>query len=141
MDLTRTKSALKETAAGFWRLAPVLLGVLLLAGMMVELVPVMIKLGLLGHGLWRDTLLANAIGSLSTGQPIISYLLAGELQKAGLALLPVTVFLVSWVTVGFVSLPAEAVALGWRFALTRNLLAFFLSFLLSWLTVVGLHGF
>ncbi|VAW61859.1 hypothetical protein MNBD_GAMMA09-3650 [hydrothermal vent metagenome] len=139
--MSRFESANKKTLKSFWQLTPVLLGVLLLASMMVEIIPMLISKGVLGHGLWQDALLANIIGSASTGQPIISYVLAGELQRAGIALLPVTVFIVSWVTVGVISLPAEAVALGWRFSILRNILAFFMAFILGWLTVVSINVF
>jgi uncharacterized membrane protein YraQ (UPF0718 family) len=138
--MNKFKTANTKTLKSFWQLLPVLLGVLLLASMVVEIIPALISHGILGKGLLQDTLLANIIGSVSTGQPIVSYLLAGELQKAGIALLPVTVFIVSWVTVGIISLPAEAVTLGWRFAITRNLLAFIMALLLGWITVVSLHA-
>jgi len=134
------KTANKKTLKSFWQLLPVLLSVLLLASMVVEIIPVLIKHDILGNGILQDTLLANIIGSVSTGQPIVSYVLAGELQKAGIALLPVTVFIISWVTVGIISLPAEAVTLGWRFAIIRNLLAFIMALLLGWITVVSLHA-
>jgi len=134
------KTANKKTLISFWQLLPVLLGVLLLASMVVEIIPALIKHGMMGNGIFRDTFLANIIGSVSTGQPIVSYVLAGELQKAGIALLPVTVFIISWVTVGVISLPAEAVTLGWRFAIIRNLLAFIMALLLGWITVVSLHA-
>ena len=138
--MNRFKDASKKTLKSFWQLLPVLLGVLLLASMMVEIIPALISRGILGRGVLQDTLLANLIGSASTGQPIVSYVLAGELQHAGVALLPVTVFIISWVTVGIISLPAEAVTLGWRFAIIRNLLAFILALFLGWVTVVSLHA-
>jgi DNA-binding response OmpR family regulator len=48
--------------------------------------------------------------------------LGGELLAKGISLVAVTALLVSWVTVGSVQLPAEALMLGSRFALYRNLL-------------------
>jgi len=97
-------------------------------------------MGLFGHSAFSDTLVAASIASISTGQPVVSYLLAGELQKAGIDLIAVTAFITAWITVGVVSLPAEAVMLGWRFSLWRNLIAFVLSILIAWLTVVTLHA-
>jgi hypothetical protein len=40
--------------------------------------------------------------------------------------------------VGAVQLPAEALALGWRFALVRNLLCLVLAVVLGYLTMIGL---
>jgi len=132
--------SLKKTARSFWLLLPMLIGVLLLASLVAQIVPRLIHMGLFGHSAFSDTLVAASIASISTGQPVVSYLLAGELQKAGIDLIAVTAFITAWITVGVVSLPAEAVMLGWRFSLWRNLIAFVLSILIAWLTVVTLHA-
>jgi len=139
IEKKRLVSSLKKTAGGFWRLLPVLAGVLLLASLVVQVIPKLIAMGLFGHDDITDTLVASIIASLSTGQPVVSYILAGELQKAGIDLVAVTAFVTAWVTVGIIPLPAEAVMLGWRFSLWRNLIAFLLSMLIAWLTVATLH--
>ncbi len=122
----------------FLRLLPVLAGVLLLAGLLVDLIPQLIHMGVLGHGRITDMLGADLIGSLATGQPVVSYLLAGELRKSGVDLYSVSAFIVAWVTVGVITLPVEGAALGWRFALWRNLVAFLFAMLIAWLTVTTL---
>ncbi len=137
---SKPSAAGRKTLTSFWRLLPVLIGVLLIAGLLVQLIPEMMRLGLFGHGCLADMLGADLVGSLATGQPVVSYLLAGELRKAGIDLYSVTAFLVAWVTVGFIPLPAEAVMLGWRFAIARNLVAFALALAVAWLTVVTVHG-
>lgn len=137
----RLRQAARKTGRSLWQLLPILVGVLLLASMLVEWIPQLIHQGILGTGDVLDSLLANLLGSISTGQPIVSYLLAGELQKAGIGLLPVTIFIVSWITVGVITLPAEAAALGWRFALWRNLVAFLLVFAIGILTLELLRAF
>ena len=139
MDRQRLRLTLKKTAGGFWRLLPVLVGVLLLASLVVQVIPRLIHMGLFGHDDVTDSVVSALIASLSTGQPVVSYVLAGELQKAGIGLVAVTAFITAWVTVGIIPLPAEAVMLGWRFSLWRNLIAFLLSLLIAWLTVVTLR--
>ncbi len=139
IEKKRLVSSLKKTASGFWHLLPVLAGVLLLASLVVQIIPQLISMGLFGYDGVTDTLVASTIASLSTGQPVVSYILAGELQKAGIGLVAVTAFVTAWVTVGIIPLPAEAVMLGWRFSLWRNLVAFLLSMLIAWLTVATLH--
>jgi hypothetical protein len=52
-----------------------------------------------------------------------------------------TALVVRWVTVGLVQLPAEALFLGRRFALMRNLVAFVFTIAVAWLTVQTLRGF
>lgn len=125
----------KKTGHSISRLLPVLIGVLLIASLIIELIPKLLHMGLLGHGPFLDMLGADFIGSLSTGQPVVSYLLAGELQQAGIDLYTVTAFIIAWVTVGVIPLPAEAVMLGWRFSIWRNVVAFFMAMVLAWLTV------
>jgi len=65
---------------------PVLLGVLLLASMVVQLIPKLIDSGVFGHAIWLDTLVASILGSLSTAQPIVSYVFGGELLGSGIDL-------------------------------------------------------
>lgn len=71
------------------------------------------------------------IGSVSIGNPLVSYILAGEFLEEGIGLVAVTALVVSWVTVGSVQLPAEIQSFGARFALVRNGLAFFSAVLIA----------
>ena len=135
----RMKESAARTTNAVGGILPVLLGVLLLASMLAQLIPKLIDSGVFGHAIWLDTLVASILGSLSTAQPIVSYVFGGELLKSGIDLLAVTALIVTWVTVGVIPLPAEAVALGWRFALWRNLWAFVAALLVSVLTIAGMH--
>ena len=83
----------------------------------------------------RDGLIGSVFGSISAGNPITSYIIGAELLKEGVGLFAVTAFLVAWVTVGIIQLPAEAAILGKKFALTRNLISFILAILVSLATV------
>lgn len=47
--------------------------------------------------------------------------------------------IVSWVTVGVVQLPAEALLLGGRFAMLRNLLSFLFAIVIAFLIVATLR--
>jgi len=75
------------------------------------------------------------MGSISAGNPVTSYIIGGELVKENVSLIAITSFIVAWVTVGIIQLPAEAAILGQRFACTRNALGFILSILISIATV------
>ena len=109
--------------------------------MAAQMIPQFMKMGLFGHGAWSDALAAASVASIATGQPVVSYILAGELQKAGVELLALTAFITAWITVGVVSLPVEVQMLGLRFALWRNLVAFVFSLLIAWIAVALLHAF
>jgi uncharacterized membrane protein YraQ (UPF0718 family) len=128
-------SSFRKAAKGFSGALPILLGVVLLLGLFRAFVSKQwISSVFTGH-LLKDTVTAGAIGSISAGNPITSYIIGGELLKDGVSLLAVTSFIVTWVTVGIVQLPAEATILGRRFAITRNILSFVLAILVSIATV------
>lgn len=117
---------------------PVLLGVVLLLGLFRVFVSRQWISSVFTGDPLGDTVTAGAIGSISAGNPITSYMIGGELLKDGVSLLAVTSFIVTWVTVGIVQFPAEASTLGGRFAITRNVLGFILAILVSIATVTTL---
>ena len=82
-----------------------------------------------------DTITGTVMGAVLTGNPIISYLLGGELKAAGISLFAVTAFILSWVTLGLVQLPAEVEIFGFRFTFYRTLFTFITTILVSLATV------
>ena len=118
---------------------PVLLGVFLLLGLFKTYVSPQAISSVFTGELFRDTVIGSVIGSVSAGNPITSYIIGGELLKEGVSLFAVTAFIVAWVTVGVIQLPAEASILGKRFAITRNILSFLFAILVAIATVVTLR--
>lgn len=131
-------SAFCRALKGFRASIPVLLGVILLLGLFKTFISEEIISSVFTGNLIKDTLLGSLIGSISAGSPINSYVIGGELLRNHVSLFAVTAFIVAWVTVGIVQLPAEALILSKRFAITRNLLSFILSFFVSIATVMTL---
>lgn len=84
-------------------------------------------------------LIGAVVGSVVAGHPLTSYVLGGELQAAGLGLATVAAFLVSWVTVGVIQLPAEIASLGRRFALYRSAFCFLSSIAIAYLTALTMR--
>ncbi len=122
----------------FGQMLPVLLGVILLLGLLPAFVSKkMISAVFTGRAL-QDTVVGAAIGSVAAGNPITSYIIGGELLKEGTSLFAVTAFIVAWVTVGVVQLPAEISVFGKRFAVIRNSLSFILAILVAAATVTTL---
>lgn len=78
-----------------------------------------------------DPLIGASIGSLSVGNPIMSYIVSGELLKQGASLTAVTAFILSWVTVGIIQMPAESALLGKKFAVYRNILSFIFAIIIA----------
>ncbi len=131
----RLTTSIKKTALSFWRVLPAILATILLISLVFSIIPKNLYLDLLGSSNAFNLLLANLAGSISAGNPVMSYFIGGELLKQDINLLVVTVFIVSWVTVGITQLPAEATILGKKFAIYRNITSFVLSFLVALSTI------
>lgn len=129
----------KKTIRTFINVLPIIVGILLLTSLVVTVFPEQISTGPFGNGDILDTLLGASIGSIAVGHPLISYLLGGELLDSGVGLIAVTALVVTWVTVGIVQLPAEALMLGTRFAVCRNIISFIAAIAIAFLTVYTLR--
>ncbi|MFO7592717.1 MAG: hypothetical protein R6X15_01560 [Pseudomonadota bacterium] len=133
------KQSLYRTLRQFSQLLPVIIAMLLLTSLLLTLIPHEISAGLFGHGDYIDGLYAAVLGSIAAGHPLVSYLLGGELLNNGVGLFAITALIISWVTVGIVQLPAEALLLGSRFAVLRNLFCFFSALVVAFLCVALLR--
>lgn len=128
--------ACRSATRQFVNLLPILIGVVLLIGLFNAFVSEEWLTSIFSGNLVLDTLWGSCFGSILAGNPINSYIIGGELIKYGISLFAVTAFIVTWVTVGLVQLPAEIAAFGRRFAFLRNGLSFILSIPISILTVL-----
>jgi uncharacterized membrane protein YraQ (UPF0718 family) len=136
----KLKSAVIKSARSIFNSLPVFVGVILLIGLVSTLMPKSYYTALFSKNILLDSIIGSGLGSVLAGNPVTSYVLGGELLKQGISLVAVTSFLVAWVTVGLVQLPAEALLLGKKFAILRNILSFLLSIVVAIITVfiVGL---
>lgn len=128
-------NAIKKAAKQLWKTTPLILGTMLLVSL-VSTIPKEWYTKAFTQNPVIDSILGAIIGSVSAGNPVTSYIFGGELLKQGIGLVPVTAFLVAWVTVGLVQLPAEMTILGKRFAILRNVTAFLLAIVAALVTVV-----
>ncbi|MFH1786830.1 MAG: hypothetical protein ABH829_04235 [archaeon] len=128
------KGAVSRAGRAIWKSLPVLVGVVLLVSLANALIPKSAYGKVFGHSLLADSVIGSAAGSILAGNPVTSYVIGGELLGQGVSLVAVTAFIVAWVTVGVVTLPAESIMLGKKFALTRNLCSFILSIAVALVT-------
>jgi len=131
--------SLHKTGKMFLRMLPNILAVVLLSGFIMEFVPIGRLSNFLGGGFFVDGLIGAGVGSISIGNPLISYVLGGELLDQGVSLMAVTALLVSWVTVGSIQLPAEMQTFGVRFALMRNGLSFVFALIIAFLVLISMQ--
>ena len=136
IDRVALLQAARSAARQFASLLPILVGVVLLIGLFNAFVSEELLTSILSGNPVLDTLLGACFGSILAGNPINSYVIGGELLKYGVSLFAVTAFIITWVTVGLVQLPAEIAALGRKFALLRNAISFVLFTAVAALTVV-----
>ena len=132
-------TSLQKTGKMLFRVLPNIFAVVLLSGLIMEFVPLDRLSEYLGGGFFSDGLVGAGIGSISIGNPLVSYVLGGALLEQGISLMAVTALLVSWVTVGSIQLPAEIQTFGARFALLRNGISFVFALIIAFLVLVTMQ--
>ena len=130
------KESIIKATKSLGKSLPLILGTILLVSLLTTIIPKSFYINAFNKNIVLDSFIGVIIGSISAGTPIISYILGGEMLKQGISLIAVTAFLVSWVTVGFIQIPAESVALGKKFAILRNLSAFVLSMIVAFTAIL-----
>jgi uncharacterized membrane protein YraQ (UPF0718 family) len=130
----KLKISIKKSLKGILNSLPMIFSIILLVSLVDILIPSE-TIKLLFSGGFIDTIIGAGIGSVAAGNPITSYIIGGELLKQGISLVAITAFLVAWVTVGIVQLPAEIVLLGKKFAIVRNISNFVFSIIVAIITV------
>jgi uncharacterized membrane protein YraQ (UPF0718 family) len=110
---------------------PLVIGVILLISLLNPLLESEWIVKLFQHNILIDSFLGSIFGSLAAGNPITSYILAGKFIEIGISLAAIVAFILAWVTVGIVQLPAESMILGKKFAILRNILSFISAILIG----------
>ena len=129
-----------KSGLAFLSMAPLLLGVIGLVGLFQVLVTPRMLASLFRDNPLFDTLIGTLSGAAGTGNPVVSYVIGGEMLGQGISLYAVSALILSWVTLGFIQLPAEVEVFGGRFTLYRNLLAFFFTMLIAVLTTLTVQA-
>lgn len=139
MEKSKIIDSTKKAAKALWTSFPMIIGTVLLVSLISALVPKSFYLSIFSKNSITDSFIGSLIGSISAGSPITSYIFGGEMLANGIGLIAVTAFLVSWVTVGIIQFPAESAILGKKFAILRNVTAFFFSIIVAIITVLILE--
>jgi len=134
----QVKKALMQTFGAIKMSFPTLIGILLLTSFIITVIPKDLYVRVFTNNHFIDAFFGAVIGSVSAGSPITSYVIAGELSARGVGMVVIVAFLVTWVTVGIVQLPAEIVMLGKRFAIVRTIVGFVSAIIIAFLTVITL---
>jgi len=138
LNIQKIKTAAVKTSNSLKQALPVLLGMILLIGLMTVFIPKNFYNRVFTNNTILDPLIGAVFGSIVAGNPLTSYIIGGELNAQGVGMIAITAFILSWVTVGLIQLPAESLMLGKKFAVTRNIVSFFMAIIISILTVMTL---
>ena len=130
---------LKKALLGLLALLPMLLAVIGLVGVLRVFISREMLASFFQGNPVADTLAGTVAGMVAMGQPILSYIMGGELLEQGVSLYAVAAFILAWVTLGIVQLPLEAEVLGLRFTILRNVLAFVFTIAVAVVTVWSLQ--
>jgi uncharacterized membrane protein YraQ (UPF0718 family) len=112
-----------------------LVGVLLLVGLVSGSVSKELFARIFTGKSFLDPFIGSVLGGVAAGNPLTSYIIGGELLKKGVSMVAVVAFILTWVTVGVIQIPAESMMLGKQFALIRNGVSFVMAIIISLLTV------
>ena len=136
MTKSKIKQSAIKSARALWKSAPVILGTILLVSLISSIIPKSFYISVFSKNNILNSFIGSIVGSVSMGTPVASYIFGGEMLKQGISLIAVTSFLVAWVTVGIIQLPAESLILGKKFAIIRNISAFILAIIVAVITVL-----
>lgn len=133
------KNAFFVSVKSFKRTLPTIMGIILLISLANSLITKEMYSKIF-RGTFFDPLIGAFVGSISAGSPVTSYIIGGELLQQGIGLIAITSFIVAWVTVGIIQLPAESIMLGKKFALVRNSISFIFAIIVALITITLLGG-
>jgi len=136
--MNKLKDSMFKAAKALVNVLPLIFGTILLFSLIITIIPKSFYVSIFKNSI-IDPILGSLVGSISAGNPITSYILGGELLEQGIGLMAVTAFLVAWVSVGIIQLPAESMILGKKFAILRNLTSFIFAIVVAVLTVAILE--
>ena len=118
-------ATLKKTWMSFRFSLPIIFSVLLVVAFLQAIIPVELYSKIFTGNIILDPVIGAIFGSISLGNPIVSYVIADGLLNNGVSVIAITAFIIAWVSVGIVQLPAESYFLGKKFAFVRNITSFF----------------
>ncbi len=135
----QAEECFRKTFWTFKRIIPYVLGMLLLVSLSTVLIPSDFYVRIFSPG--REILnlfFGTVLGSIAMGNPVVGYIIGGELLNQGVNLMAVTAFILAWVSVGLIQLPMESLFLGKKFAIVRNIISFVTVMIVAALTVLTL---
>lgn len=135
-DKERTLETMKNAKNMMKSMLSDILGVLLLIGLILALLPPEVIERYIGEASgFMSVVLAALLGTITLIPAFVAFPLVGSLKDSGAGMMTLTAFLTTLTMVGFVTFPLEKQAFGFKFAFTRNVLSFIFAVLIA--VVIG----
>jgi len=125
----------------FISIVPMILAIIGLIGLFQTHVTDTMLSKLFGYNDFLDVLIGTLTGAISSGNGAISFVIAKGLQAQGVSLYALSAFILAWITLSFIHLPAESSVFGLKFTACRNILTFLTTLIIAYLTVVTMGLF
>jgi len=120
-DRQKTRQAIMVAVKAIWKMAPGLLAIIGVVGLILGILPPETIEQLVGaEAGFTATATAALIGAITLIPALISFPLAASLLRSGATVATIAAFITTLVMVGFVTAPLEIKALGKKFTLLRN---------------------
>ncbi|WP_457570164.1 permease [Desulfurobacterium sp.] len=131
-DRQKTKKALKIAVKASLRMAPMVIMVILIIGLMLGFIPKATIARIVGEkaGL-KGIIVVAFLGAILHIPSLISFPLAASLLKSGASVTSVAVFITTLTMIGIVTLPLEIRELGKKLALLRNGFSFIIAIIIG----------
>ena len=135
MNIQKIKTSSTKSLKWLIDILPILIGIILLVSMINNLVPKSFFNKIFTWNGFADSFIGAWLWSILTWNPITWYILWKWFLNNWISLVAVTAFLVAWTTVWIIQLPAESLVLWKKFAIYRNISAFFMAIIVAIITV------
>ena len=130
--MQKIKKSFIQTLNWFKVLIPMLIAIVLLISMIKQsgFFEFIVKYV---HNDIYGVIFSDILWSISVWNAITSYIIADGFWKINSHILVITTFLIAWVTVGLIQIPAETYYFGKKFTIIRNILSFLFAILWAYL--------
>ena len=130
--MQKIKKSFIQTLNWFKVLIPMLIAIVLLISMIKQsgFFEFIVKYV---HNDIYGVIFSDILWSISVWNAINSYIIASSFKNVHSYILVITTFLIAWVTVGLIQMPAETYYFGKKFTIIRNILSFLFAILWAYL--------
>jgi len=131
-DKGKTKQALAVAVNAFFRIAPMVLGIIFLIGLLRIFLPPEVISRFIGEQSGFGGILAiAALGAVLFIPALIAFPLAASLLQSGASVSVVAAFITTLTMIGMITLPLEIKELGKKIAFLRNGLSFIIAIVIA----------